>query len=106
MEFEPELEQMHDKWLANLRVFEWLHDLPVDIMATFLTIQDVNQTSITTTLRQTGSLQMVFYVFTILSRSARFKAIDWDVDGDFVRRVEVGLTHSKNLMIKKIKSLR
>ena len=30
VEFEPETEQMHDQELTNLRVLEWLHDLPAD----------------------------------------------------------------------------
>ena len=28
VEFEPEVEQMREKELTNLRVLEWLHDLP------------------------------------------------------------------------------
>ena len=46
VEFEPETEQMHDQELKNLRVFEWLHDLPADPKETVLKIQDVEQNSI------------------------------------------------------------
>ena len=28
--FEPEMEQIHEQELTNLRVLEWLHDLPAD----------------------------------------------------------------------------
>ena len=28
IEFEPETEQMHEQELTNLRIFQWLHDLP------------------------------------------------------------------------------
>ena len=59
VEYETETEQMHYKELINLRLLEWLHDLPVDPMATILTIKDVDQSSIMTTPRPTGSLQMV-----------------------------------------------
>ena len=45
-EFEPEVEQMHEQELTNLRVLEWLHDLPADPKETILTIQDVDQTSV------------------------------------------------------------
>ena len=30
VEFEPEAEQTHEQELTNLRVLEWLHDLPTD----------------------------------------------------------------------------
>ena len=46
VEFEPEMEQMHEHELTNLRVLEWLHDLPADPKETILTIQDVDQKSI------------------------------------------------------------
>ena len=42
--FEPEAEQTHE--LTNLRVLEWLHDLPVDPKETILTIQDVDKDGI------------------------------------------------------------
>ena len=45
-EFEPEVKQMHEQELTNLRVLEWLHDLPADPKETVLTFQDVDQTSI------------------------------------------------------------
>ena len=37
---------MHEQELTNLRVHEWLHDLPADPKETMLTVQDVDQTSI------------------------------------------------------------
>ena len=46
VEFEPEMEQMHEQELANRRVLEWLHDLPADPKETILTIQNVDQNSI------------------------------------------------------------
>ena len=46
VEFEPEAEQTHEQELTNLRVLEWLHDLPKDPKETILTIQDVNKDGI------------------------------------------------------------
>ena len=43
VEFEPEAEQTHEQELTNLRVLEWLHDLPTDPKETILTIQDVDR---------------------------------------------------------------
>ena len=43
VEFEPEAEQSHEQELTNLRVFEWLHDLPADPKDTILTIRDVDK---------------------------------------------------------------
>ena len=46
VEFEPEAEQTHEQQLTNLRVLEWLHDLPADPKETTLTIQDVDKNGI------------------------------------------------------------
>ena len=46
VDFEPEMEQMLEQELTNLRVLEWLHDLPADRKETTLTIQVVNKNSI------------------------------------------------------------
>ena len=46
VEFEPEIKQMHNQELTNLRVLEWLHDLPADPKETILTTQDVDHSSI------------------------------------------------------------
>ena len=46
VELEPETEQMHQQEMTNLRVLEWLIDLPANPKDTILTIQGVNQNSI------------------------------------------------------------
>ena len=46
VEFEPETEQMHYQELTNLRVLEWLYDLPAHPKETVLTIKGVDQNSI------------------------------------------------------------
>ena len=43
VEFEPEVDQTHEQELTNLRVLEWLHDLPTDPKETILMIQDVDK---------------------------------------------------------------
>ena len=46
VEFEPEVEQDHEQELTNLRVLEWLHDLPADRKGIIITIQDVDEDGI------------------------------------------------------------
>ena len=46
VEFEPEVDQTHEQEFINLRVLEWLHDLPTDPKETILTIQDVDKDGI------------------------------------------------------------
>ena len=46
IEFVPEVEQTHEQELTNMRVLEWLHDLPADPKETILTIRDVDKDSI------------------------------------------------------------
>ena len=46
VEFEPEAEQTHEQKLTNLRVLEWLHDLPADHKETIMTIQVVDKDGI------------------------------------------------------------
>ena len=46
MEIEHEAEQTQEQELMNLRVLEWLHDLPADLKETILTIQDVDKEGI------------------------------------------------------------
>ena len=46
VELEPEAEQTHEQELTNLRVLEWLHDLPKDPKETIVTIQDVDKDDI------------------------------------------------------------
>ena len=43
VEFKPEVEQTHEQELTNLRVLEWLHDLPADPNETILMIQDTSR---------------------------------------------------------------
>ena len=46
VEFKPEVEETHEQELTNLRVLEWLHDLPADPKETILTVQGVDKDGI------------------------------------------------------------
>ena len=95
----------------NLRVLEWLHDLPTDPKETILTIQNVDKDCIkyvshdnseSNWVAPDGSLRVPQSKLDLLDfgRSTR-TSMDF-----FVRGVEVRLTHTENLIIKKVKSAR
>ena len=111
VEFEPELEQTHEQELTNLRVLEWIHDLPADPKETILTIQDVDTDGIkyashdnteSNWVAPDTPLRVPQYNLNLLD-FARSTGTSMDI---FVRGVGVGLTHTKNLMIKKLKLAR
>ena len=109
VEFEPEVEQVHEKELTNLRVLEWLHDLPANPKQIVLTIQDVDQTGIkyishdnneSKWVNPDNPLPVPEFNLALLD-SARPTGTSMVI---FVRAVGVGLTHTENRMIKKVKS--
>ena len=111
VEFEPEAEQTHEQELTNLRVLEWLHDLPTDPKETILTIQDVDRDGIkyvshdnteSNWVAPDGPLRVPQSNLNLLD-FGRSTGTSTDI---FVRGVGVGLTHTKNLIIKKLKSAR
>ena len=109
LEFEPEVEQMHEKELTNLRVLERLHDLPADPKEITLTIQDIDQTGINYISHDNTESNWV-----TPDGPLRVPASNLDLLGCgrstgtlmhiFVRGVGVGLTHTEHLMITKLKS--
>ena len=110
-EFEPEAEQTHEQELTNLRVLEWLHDLPTNPKETILTIQDVDKDGIkyvshdnteSNWVAPDGPLRVPQSNLGLLD-FGRSTGTSMDI---FVRGVGVGLTHTKNLIIKKLKSAR
>ena len=111
VEFEPEAEQTHEQDLTNLRVLEWLHDLPTDPKETILTIQDVDKDGIkyishdnteSNWVAPDGPLRVPQSNLDLLD-FGRSTGTSMDI---FVRGVGVGLTHTENLIIKKLKSAR
>ena len=111
VEFEPEVDQTHEQELTNLRVFEWLHDLPTDPKETILTIQDVDKDGIkyvshsnteSNWVPPDGPLRVPQSNLDLLD-FGRSTGTSRDI---FFRGVGVGLTHTENLIIKKLKSAR
>ena len=111
VEFEPEAEQTHEQELTMLRVLEWLNDLPADPKETILTIQDVDKNGIkyvshynieSKWVAPDGPLRVPQSNLDLLD-FGRSTGTSMDI---FVRGVGVGLTHTENLIIKKIKSAR
>ena len=108
VEFEPEAEQTHEQELTNLRVLEWLHDLPTDPKETILTIQDVDKDGISIKyishdltesnwVAPDGPLRVPQSNLNLLD-FGRSTGTSMDI---FVRGVGVGLTHTENLIKKK-----
>ena len=111
VEFKPEVDQTHEQELTNLRVLEWLHDLPTDTKETILTIQDVDKDGIkyvshdnteSIWVAPDGPLRVSQSNLDLLV-FGRSTGTSMDI---FVRGVGVGLTHTENLIIKKLKSAR
>ena len=111
VEFEPEVEQTHEQELTNLRVLEWLHDLPTDPKETILTIQDVDKDGIKYISRDNTESNWVAPDGPLRVPQSNLDLLDFGRSTGtsmdiFVRGVGVGLTHTKNLIIKKWKSAR
>ena len=111
VEFESEMEQMHDQELTNLRKLEWLHDLPADPEVTILTIQDVDHTSIKQISHDNTESNWVAPDGPLRVPEPNLDLLDLGRSTGtsmhiFVMGVRVGLAHTKNITIKKIKSAR
>ena len=111
VEFGPEAEQTHEQELTNLRVLEWLRDLPTDPKETILTIQDVDKDGIKYISHDNTEYNWVAPDGPLRVPQSNLDLLDFgrptgtsmDI---FVRGVGVGLTHTENLIIKKLKSAR
>ena len=108
VEFEPDVEENHEQQLTNLRVFEWLHDLPADPKETILTIQDVDKKDIKYVSHDNTESNWVAPDGPPRVPETNFDLLDFGLSTGtpmdiFVRGVGVGLTHTTNLMIKKLK---
>ena len=95
--------------MTNLRVLEWLHDLPANPKQTMLTIQDVDQSGIkyishnnteSKWVNPDDPLPVPEFNLALLD-SGRPTGTSMDI---FVMAVGVGLTNTENRMIKKLKS--
>ena len=107
VEFDDEQQESYQKDLTNLRVLDWLSEMTSEPKATSVTIHDVDRESMKyikieredpSSAAQEGQLLIPASNFELIS-GMRSTGTSMDI---FVRGVGVGLTHTENLLIKKI----
>ena len=111
VEFEPEVEQTHEQKLTTFLVIESLHDLPAEPKEMILTIQDVDEDGIEYVSHDNTESNWVAPDGPLRVPESNLNLLDFGrltgTSMDFlVRGVGVGLTHTKNLIIKKFKLAR
>ena len=111
MEFEPEVEQMHEQELTNMRVLEWLHDLPADPEETIRTTQDVNQSSSKYITHNNTETKRIAPHGPLCVPEPNIDLLDPGRSTGtsmvmFVQGAGVVLTHTKNFMTKNLKTAR
>ena len=111
VEFQLDVEQSHEQELTSLRVLDWLHDLPADTKKTILTIQDVDKDGIKYVSHDYTEANWVAPDGPLCVPQSSLDLLNFGQStgtcmDNFVRGVGVGLTHTKNLIIKKLKSAR
>ena len=111
VEFDDEQQQSYEQDLTNLRVLEWLNEMTSDPKETSVTIQDVDRESIkymkteredTSWAAQEGRLLFPASNLDLIP-GMRSMGTSTDI---FVRGVGLGLTHTENLIIKKLRIAR
>ena len=111
VEFDDEQQQLYEQDLTNLRVLEWLNEMTSDPKETSVTIQDVDRESIKymkteredpSWAAQEGRLLIPASNLDLIP-GMRSTGTSMDI---FVRGVGVGLTHTENLLIKKLRIAR
>ena len=111
VEFDDEQQQSYEQDLTNLRVLEWLNETTSDPEETSVTIQDVDRESMKyikterddpSWAAQEGRLLIPASNLDLIP-GMRSTGTSMDI---FVRGVGVGLTHTENLIIKKLKIAR
>ena len=106
VEFDDEQQQSYEQDLTNLRVLEWLNETTSDPEETRVTIQDVDRESMkyikTERAAQEGRLLIPASNLDLIP-GMRSTGTSMDV---FFRGVGVGLTHTENLIIKKLRIAR
>ena len=109
VEIDDEQQQSYEQDLTNLRVLEWLNEMTSDPKETSVTIQDVDRESIKymrteredpSWAAQEGRLLIPAFNLDLIP-GMRSTGTSMDI---FVRGVGVGLTHTENLIIKKIRN--
>ena len=111
VEFDDEQQESYEQELTNLGVLEWLNELMSDPKETSVTIQDVDRESMkytkterddTSWAAQEGQLLIPASNLDLIS-VMRSAGTSMDI---FVRGVGVGLTHTENLLRKKLRKAR
>ena len=111
VEFDDEQQQSYEQDLTNLRVLEWLNETTSDPEETSVTIQDVDRESMKyikterddpSWAAQEGRLLIPASNLDLIP-GMRSTGTSMDI---FVRGVGVGLTHTENLIIKKLRIAR
>ena len=111
VEFDDEQQQSYEQDLMNLRVLKWLNEMTSDRKETSVTIQDVDRESIKymkteredpSWAAQEGRLLIPASNLDLIP-GMRSTGTSMDI---FVRGVGVGLTHTENLLIRKLRIAR
>ena len=111
VEFDDEQQQSYEQDLTNLRVLEWLDEMTSDPKETSVTIQDVDRESIKYLKTEREDPSWAALEGRLLIPASNLDLIpgtqstgtSMDI---FFRVVGVGLTHTENLLIKKLKIAR
>ena len=107
VEFDDELQQSYGHDSTNLRVLEWLNEMTSDPKETGVTIQEVDHESMKyiktdrddpSWAAQEGQLLILASNLDLIS-GMQSTGTAMDI---FVRGVDVGLTHTEKLLIKKL----
>ena len=111
VEFDDKQQQSYEQELTNMRVLEWLNEMTSDPKETSVTIQNVVRESMKyrkteqedpSWAAQEGRLLIPAFNLDLIP-GMRSTGTSMDI---FVRGVGVGLTHTENLLIKKLRIAR
>ena len=109
VEFDDEQQQSYEQDLTNLRVLEWLNETTSDPEETSVTIQDVDRESMKCVKTERDDPSWAAQEGRLLIPASNLDLIPGDTGTSmdvFVRGVGVGLTHTENLIIKKLRIAR
>ena len=111
VEFDDEQQKSYDQDLTNLRVLEWLNEMTSDPKETTVTIQGVDRESIKYMRAEredpywAAQKERLLIPASNLDLIPGMRSTGTSMDF-FVRGVGVGLTHTENLIIKKLRVAR
>ena len=111
VEFDEEQRDSYEEDLTNLRVLEWLNEMTSDPKETSVTIQDVDRESMKYIKTERDDPSWAAQEGQLLIQASNLDLISGMRSTGtsmyiFVREVGVGLTHTENLIIKKLRIAR